>query len=664
MDQDNRAVSGPHRSRLADAPSAALIDVAELAAAALGVETAIVSRRDPGGLALAVKHGSLADLIDCETLALFAGKAQGKRAVIINDARADAELRDHRTIASALGVPILAGPFGAVGALLVMSSTPRAWNDAEVEALGQFARVAAGLIGGDKAASAMDMARDGIGITDAEGVFSYMNHAHAAQFGYDDAAELIGKHWTVLYDEPNARRIAGEALPQLAASGVWTGEVVGRRRDASPVLQEITLSALPGDAIVCATRDVSERRALEEQTLRLTEMRARAEAASAAKSAFLAQMSHEIRTPLNGVIGLASALSKTPLNSSQREIVALLESCGETLEHLVADILDLSRIEAGKVEFAKAPFDLAAAVETATLLAGASAQTKGLNLTVRCEEGLRGRAFLGDAQRIKQLALNLVSNAVKFTQTGGVEVRLGAEALGGGQHIVKLEVQDTGIGFDPRDAQRLFQRFEQGDEFIARTYGGTGLGLSICQALAEGMGGEISCLSAPGAGSTFTVLLPLDPTQHPPSPAPDDIARAPCRGLRILVAEDHATNRRVMDIILTAAGARVRFVANGQEAVEARGAEDFDIVIMDMMMPVMGGLEAIAKVRELEQTQGLPRVRIAVLSANAMDSQRMLALAAGADVYLAKPITARSLLAGVEEAFSAAPGALVASARA
>jgi PAS domain S-box-containing protein len=498
------------------------------------------------------------------------------------------------------------------------------------------------------------MARDGISIADAEGVFSYMNQAHATQFGYDDAAELIGKHWSVLYDEDNARRISDDAFPQLAATGVWTGEVVGKRRDGSPVFQEITLSALSAGGIVCATRDTSERRALQEQSLRLTEMRARAEAASAAKSAFLAQMSHEIRTPLNGVIGLTSALSKTPLNAAQREIVALLESCGETLEHLVADILDLSRIEAGKVSFAKTRFDLVAAVETAARLVNTTAEAKGLQLATQCDERLRGCAFLGDAQRIKQLALNLISNAVKFTPAGRVDVRLSAEPVHGAHHIVKLEVQDTGIGFDPGDAQRLFQRFEQGDEFIARTYGGTGLGLSICQALAEGMGGEISCQSSPGAGSTFTVLLPLEQTLNPQAPAPHDVAVAPCNGLHILVAEDHATNRRVMEIILVAAGARVTFATNGQEAVEERRKKDFDIIIMDMMMPVMGGIEAMAKIREHERIADVSPVRIVVLSANATESQRALAIAAGADAYLAKPITAQSLLAGVEEAFSAA----------
>jgi CheY-like chemotaxis protein len=214
-------------------------------------------------------------------------------------------------------------------------------------------------------------------------------------------------------------------------------------------------------------------------------------------------------------------------------------------------------------------------------------------------------------------------------------------------------VSDTGIGFDDNEATRLFHRFEQGDDCIARTYGGTGLGLSICQALAEGMGGAIACTSAIGAGSTFAVSLPMTRVALPASDAPRP-APANRRGLRVLVAEDHLANRRVVEIILSAAGAELTFAANGFEAVEARRLGDYDIVLMDMLMPVMSGHEAIAAIRALEQRENLPRIPIAVLSANVVDRQRDLALRAGADLYLAKPITPAALLAGIESLLQSA----------
>lgn len=283
-------------------------------------------------------------------------------------------------------------------------------------------------------------------------------------------------------------------------------------------------------------------------------------------------------------------------------------------------------------------------VEDAARIVAPSANAKRLRLETRFEGG---GAFLGDASRVKQLLLNLLSNAVKFTDAGtiAVTVRVPTNAVGERGDVV-IEVTDTGIGFDEQDAARLFGRFEQGDETIARAHGGTGLGLSICQALAEGMGGAITCRSAIGAGSTFAVMLPLQRT-HAPLPIPPQAASSK-RGLRVLVAEDHVTNRRVVEIILAAAGAELTFATNGFEAIQARRLGGFDLVLMDMLMPVMSGLEAIAAIRALEQREGLARIPIAVLSANVVASQRELALRAGADLYLAKPITPAALLAGIE----------------
>ena len=633
-------------------PGGPLTNLAALASALLGAEITIISQRDALGYRCAARFGLHAHLIECETFC--EPLASDPAPLITNDARLGTRLDAHPNVvgapfvASSLSVPILSGSLGAVGAICVMSLAARTWSDDDVASLRQIASVAAGLIHGSTVATAMDTAHDGIGIADANGVFTYMNQAHARQFGYDDAAELVGKPWMVLYEPEYAQRIATAAMPTLARDGVWTGEAIGRRRDGSPLFQEMTLSALPSGGTICATRDISERKRLEARSLKLAEMRASAEAASAAKSAFLAQMSHEIRTPLNGVVGLVGALRDTALSAEQSEIVGLIESCSETLDHLVSDILDLSRIEAGKIKFDVSPFDLASVVGAAVNIVGPAADAKYIRLETQFEGSARDGAFLGDPVRVKQLLLNLVSNALKFTAAGAVRVRVSAppDLEVGSRADVVIEVKDTGIGFDEREAARLFRRFEQADDCIARTYGGTGLGLSICQALAEGMGGAVACSSAIGAGSTFTVTLPLE--RAPPLASVAPTATANRRGLRVLVAEDHLTNRRVVEIILSAAGAALTFATNGFEAVEARRVGDFDVVLMDMLMPVMSGLEAIAAIRALERRENLRCIPIAVLSANVVERQRELALRAGADLYLAKPITPATLLAGIE----------------
>ncbi len=636
----------------AGSANAPMSTLAALAATTVGAEIAIVSQRDGSAYRCAARFGLEAHKIECETFCR--PMADDPAPLVTTDARGEARLACHANVMGApfvqasLSVPVLDASQATIGAICVMAMAPRAWSEADIAALTQIASIASALIHGAAIASAMDTAHDGIGITDANGFFTYMNHAHVLQFGYDDASELLGKSWSVLYEPAQAERVAAAALPMIARNGVWTGEAIGRRRDGGALFQEMTLSALASGGTICATRDISERKRLETKSLRLAEMRARAEAASAAKSAFLAQMSHEIRTPLNGIVAMTGALREMSLTDQQREIVCLIESCGETLEHLVSDILDLSRIEAGKIKFEAAPFDLVKAVEAAVNIAAPSAAEKQLRLETRFQAGASG-AFVGDAVRIKQLIVNLVSNAVKFTHAGAVRVRVSApEDLAiGACGDVAIEVTDTGIGFDGQDAARLFRRFEQGDDCIARTYGGTGLGLTICQGLAEGMGGTIRCTSAVGAGSTFTVTLPLKRAR--PLLAPQAAAENKAqRGLRVLVAEDHATNRRVVEIILATAGAELTFAANGFEAVEARRRGAFDLVLMDMLMPVMSGLEAIAAIRALESREGLARIPIAVLSANVIEHQRQLALRAGADLYLAKPITPAALLAGVE----------------
>ncbi len=417
-----------------------------------------------------------------------------------------------------------------------------------------------------------------------------------------------------------------------------------------------------GDMVFGVARDVTERLAFEAE---MRAARQAAEAANQAKTDFLANMSHEIRTPLNGVIGVVDALAQTELTPAQREMVDLIASSGVTLERLVSDILDLSKIEAGRLEIEHRVFDLRDELGGLIDLHQGRAQEKTLRFQAEFGAQARGE-FHGDSTRIKQVLGNLLSNAVKFTAAG--EVRLAIEASDPDDPDqpcqVSFEVSDTGVGFDAAAGANLFQRFSQADTTITRRFGGSGLGLAICKALVEMMGGEIIAQSAPGQGSLFRVTLPL--TRRQALDAYDagqtTVRRGPALAcgqqvaqhqgpLRILLAEDHPTNQKVVQLILAPFGAQITIVENGAEAVEAMRSGAFDLVLMDMQMPVMDGLAATRAIRREEQDRPTrPHTPIVMLSANAMSQHRLDALAAGADMHIAKPVTAAALLAGIGEA--------------
>jgi len=376
---------------------------------------------------------------------------------------------------------------------------------------------------------------------------------------------------------------------------------------------------------------------------RVAERTAQLERANAEKSRFLANMSHELRTPLNGVIAISETLSRQQRTPKGRELAELIVSSGRLLERVLTDILDFSKIEAGEIKLSHDEFAMETLVGRIAELHRASAETKGLSFRWAVAPQANHR-FAGDTVRLTQVLSNLLSNAVKFTEAGGVGLAVDLADDG----AVRFCVSDTGIGFDEAVRARLFRRFEQADASTTRRFGGTGLGLAISRSLVELMGGSVDVASTPGEGSTFTVLVPLEALAgEGTAEALDEVEAFDIAGARVLLAEDHPTNQKVVQLVLDSVGVDPVIVENGALALDALRAERFDVVLMDMQMPELDGLSATSQLRAWEREQGLPRTLVIMLTANALDEHVRASHEAGADLHLSKPIRADALIEAI-----------------
>ena len=496
----------------------------------------------------------------------------------------------------------------------------------------------------------IDTAVDGVMVIDERGVVTLYNSACERLFGYP-TNEVVGRNVKMLMPAPYAEehdgylhsyRSTGEA--QVIGIG---REVIGQRKDGSEFPVGLSLGEAWHDDkryFVGIVRDITEQKLSEKNLLDAV---AEAKAANRAKSDFLAVISHEVRTPLHGILATTGLLLYSDLKEKQQQYAETIQQSGEALLEIVDNLLDLSRIEAGVVEIKEARFEIVDLLRSIEYLWESRVREKKLEYFTRIGRGVPPM-LVGDADRIREILNNLVNNAIKFTDQGYITIDVAIETVAGrrkdGRAVLCFEVKDTGIGIAPDLHQRLFQNFEQGDKSLTREHEGSGLGLSICKELCALLDGEIDVVSEPGKGSCFWFTVPCAlPTEetlpHEPCaaamPKPDRLGELST--LKVLVAEDNHTNQLIIRDVLEYSGHSVHIAPNGREAVRAASNDTYDLILMDIRMPVMDGLEATRHIRS--RGTEARRVPIIAMTAHAMNGVRDECIAAGMDDFISKPFT-------------------------
>ena len=545
-----------------------------------------------------------------------------------------------------IGISLLVIVLGLLGLRLSRQISLRAAIQREAEAATAVAKTAAAALheSQTRLQSILDNAPVAIGLKDREHRFVVLNKQYESWFGViqDQTAQQTLQE--VYPDKEFAMHIEAIEDQVLATGTIQVAEVRESDLRASPrcfLVTKFPIRDRDGRivGIGTVTMDISERHAAEQA---LQEAKNVAEEANRAKSDFLASMSHEIRTPMNGIIGFADLLLESELTDEQRQRASLIKDSGNSLLAIINDILDFSKIEAGKLELETIAMSPASVVDGAISIMRAEALAHGLELRSDLAADLPSW-IKGDPTRLRQILLNLLSNAVKFTPSGSITVAVSSERRPGAPRL-RFAITDTGVGIPAERQHLLFQNFSQIDRTITRRFGGTGLGLVICKRLAEAMGGEIGLDSKPGHGSIFWFTIALNEAEAPTVAAGPSAAEA-VASVRILVADDLFINQLVVEGILTAAGHRVTVVEDGAAAVEAVQARVFDLVLMDMEMPVMDGLTATKAIRNLDTlVRGIP---IIAVTANAMPEEMARCMDVGMNDHLTKPIDREALLAVV-----------------
>jgi PAS domain S-box-containing protein len=508
----------------------------------------------------------------------------------------------------------------------------------------------------DRFREVINALRDGFCLLSPEGDVKHMNPA--AQLIFPRSEEVgvnnILNHFIITSPEAGRQRSSQEVL-EILQQGKVVGDEDAQLKTTSGEIVEVSVLLYPigqdkNKEYVLIWRDTSVRKKVEREIRQAKEL---AESANKAKSDFLAKMSHEIRTPMNGVLGMAEMLNETSLDENQSRFVNTIYSSGEQLLTIINDILDLSKIEAGKIELDHDSFDLMKTIDDMCALLKPTAIAKGLDPIGVMPESIP--YLKGDASRLIQILTNLIGNAIKFTDAGNINfsvIPLEERSDDSSKYWIRFSIEDTGIGMTPDQLKHVFKAFHQADGGVTRKYGGTGLGLAISQQLAVKMGGSLQVESEYGKGSKFWFDLPFEVDENaellPEKPRGhehviDVVPINDQQPIEVLVVEDNKVNQIVAEAMLESLGYLVTFADNGEDAIRLFDSERYHIVLMDCQMPVMDGFTATRLIRQKEQNESLPATPIVAVTANAMEGDEATCLAAGMDDFISKPYTLDAL---------------------